>query len=238
MKAKICHTTMLCAALFTAVEVGAENKVKIAAGADLVSTYYWRGAKLGGFSAQPSLTASLGDFSLNAWGSVGLEKEDTQELDLTAAYSYHGFHVGVTDYFFNPYQSNVYYFDYGAHSDKSTHVFEGNVGYDFGHVGINWFTNFAGQDYYKKSNGKRAYSTYVELYAPFTVGGIDLRAELGITPWDGAYTVSTDKFAVVNIGLSAQKRLHINDKFEIPVFVKLAANPEADKAYIIFGFNF
>ena len=55
--------TMLCVVLFAPLKVGAQDKVKISAGADAVSTYYWRGTKLGGFSIQPSLTASIGNFS-------------------------------------------------------------------------------------------------------------------------------------------------------------------------------
>lgn len=230
--------TMLCVVLFAPLKVGAQDKVKISAGADAVSTYYWRGTKLGGFSIQPSLTASIGNFSLNAWGSVGIEKEDTKELDFTATYTLDKLHFGITDYSFEPYQSNARYFDYSTRSERSTHVFEANIGYDFGVFNINWFTNFAGKDYYKKSSEKRAYSTYIEASVPFTVGDVNMSTELGLTPWDGAYTISTDKFAVVNIGLTAKKVFHIKDSFDLPAFVKLAANPEASKAYIIFGLNF
>ena len=36
------------------------------------------------------------------------------------------------------------YFKYGAHS--TAHVFEAQVGYDFGPLAVNWYTNFAGAD--------------------------------------------------------------------------------------------
>ena len=48
---------------------------------------------------------------------------------------------------------------------------------------------FAGNDYVLKSNGtdrKRAYSTYVELGYPFSVKGVDLVANVGLSPWDSA----------------------------------------------------
>lgn len=43
---------------------------------------------------------------------------------------------------------------------------------------------FAGNDYVLKSNGtdrKRAYSTYVELGYPFSVKGVDLVANVGLS---------------------------------------------------------
>ncbi len=57
-------------------------------------------------------------------GSVGISKpEDTKEFDLTLAYETGGFHIGVTDYWFN--SPNEKYFAYKAH--ETSHVFEANV---------------------------------------------------------------------------------------------------------------
>ena len=66
---------------------------------------------------------------------VGLSKPaDTKEFDLTLAYSTGGFNIGVTDYWFNTPEER--YFLYDAH--KTSHIFEANVGYDFGAVSIQW----------------------------------------------------------------------------------------------------
>ena len=43
------------------------------------------------------------------------------------------------------------YFQYGAYS--TAHVFEAQVGCDFGPLAVNWYTNFAGADGVKE-NGK------------------------------------------------------------------------------------
>jgi hypothetical protein len=64
-------------------EVKAQDKVEVSLGADLVSGYVWRGQDLGGVSLQPSISISKGGLSLTGWGSVGLEKTDTREFDLT-----------------------------------------------------------------------------------------------------------------------------------------------------------
>ncbi len=222
--------------------VNAQNETKVSVGADIVSGYYWRGADLGGVSVQPNLSVAKGNFTLSAWGNVGLESKDTKEFDLTAAYTIGKVNIGITDYSFNKTpgssEANAKYFSYGAHSATSSHVFEGNIGYNFGSFTVNWYTNFAGQDYYKKKDGKRAYSTYIEAAAPFTLGGLDMKAELGCSPWDGAYTTSTDKFAIVNIGLTAKKTVKITDSFSLPVSAKVAVNPESQKAYMVFGISF
>ena len=52
---------------------------------------------------------------------------------------------------------------------STAHVFEAQVGYDFGPLAVNWYTNFAGADGVKE-NGKRAYSSYLALSAPFKLG--------------------------------------------------------------------
>ena len=132
----------------------AQDEVETTIAADVVNQYYWRGQSLGEVSLQPTLCIGYKGLSLTAWGSVGVSKpDDTKEFDLTLAYETGGFHIGVTDYWFN--SPNEKYFAYKAH--ETSHVFEANVGYDFGPVALNWYTNFAGHDGLNK-DGDRAYS--------------------------------------------------------------------------------
>ena len=113
----------------------------------------------------------LQGFSLGAWGSAGIESADTKELDLTLGYSTGGFSISVTDYWFN---GGPGYFHYGTH--HTSHVFEAQIGYDFGPLAVNWYTNFAGADGVNK-DGDRAYSSYISLAAPLQTGrpGLDGR---------------------------------------------------------------
>ena len=139
----------------------AQDKVEASVGADLVSGYIWRGQNLGGVSVQPSLGISYKGLSLEAWGSVGIESKDAKEFDLTLGYSIGGFSVSITDYWFDKtYTGDVdeygkemhttnKYFHYGAYS--TAHVFEAQVGYDFGPLAVNWYTNFAGADGVKEN---------------------------------------------------------------------------------------
>lgn len=210
--------------------VKAQENVEVSIGADVVSEYIWRGTYCGGLSVQPSISIAKSGFSLTAWGSVGINAEDTKEVDLTLGYGAGGFGVALTDYWFNT-QDSPRYFDYRS---RGAHVLEATVGYDFGPVALSWNTNVAGYDYYKE-NGKRAYSSYVEAVVPFKLGGFDFAAEIGATPWEGAYS---DGLNVTNIGLGVSKEIKVTDSFTLPAFAKVTANPFEDRTYFVFGLTF
>lgn len=226
------------AAMAAAVTVSAQDEVEATVAADFVNQYIWRGQDLGDVSVQPTLGIAYKGFSLSGWGSVGLsDKDDTKEFDLTAAYTIGGFHVGITDYWFN--SPNSKYFAYAAH--ETSHIFEGNLGYDFGPVALNWYTNFAGNDY--KDNGDHAYSSYVEVSAPFKFASCDWVATVGAVPYESSavYTKADgspiDGFAVTNVSVKAVKDIKVTDTFSVPVFGQIAANPATQKAYLVFGFT-
>lgn len=214
----------------------AQDKIEANVSADVVSQYYWRGQDLGSVSLQPTLGLSWKGLSLTAWGSVGLSKwDDTKEFDLTLAYQTGGFHVGVTDYWFdNTKDRDHRYFYYNAGS--TSHVFEANVGYDFGPVALNWYTNFAGADGVNKS-GDRAYSSYFEATAPFRLAKLDWEASIGAVPYATDFYGDATGFAVTHVGVKATKDLKITDKFSVPVFAQVAANPSTQKAYFVIGFT-
>ncbi len=211
----------------------AQDKVEASVGADLVSGYIWRGQDLGGVSLQPSASIAYKGFSLGAWGSVGIESKDAKELDLTLGYATGGFSISVTDYFFN---GGPGYFHYDAHN--TSHVFEAQVGYDFGPLSVNWYTNFAGDDGLNK-DGDRAYSSYIAVAAPFKLGGLDWTAEIGATPWaTDFYNTWTGGFAVCDISLGASKEIKITDSFSLPLFAKATWNPRTEGAYFVVGLSF
>lgn len=211
----------------------AQDEVETTVAADVVSQYYWRGQDLGDVSLQPTLGIGYKGFALTAWGSIGLSKPtDTKEFDLTASYTTGGLTVAVTDYWFNT--PNEKYFVYS--DGKTSHIFEANVGYDFGPVALNWYTNFAGNDGLNKS-GERAYSSYVEASAPFKLGGCDWTASIGAVPYATTSYADANGFAVTNISLKATKDIKITDSFSIPIFGQIAANPSTEKAYLVFGFT-
>ena len=224
---------VLMALLFaTGMSATAQDEVETTVSADVVSTYVWRGMECGSAAIQPTLGISYKGLSLSAWGSYGLvDTNDAKEFDLTLAYSTGGFNIGITDYWFNTPEERYFLYD----ANKTSHIFEANIGYDFGPAAIQWFTNFAGNDGYNK-DGKRAYSSYVELCAPFKLASVDWSAAVGAVPYATDF-YGVDGFAVTNVSLKATKDIKVTDSFSIPVFAQVAANPRTEKAYLVFGFT-
>lgn len=215
----------------------AQDKVEASVGADLVSGYIWRGQDLGGVSLQPAASIAYKGFSLGAWGSAGIESSDTKEFDLTLGYSIKGFSISITDYWFNKTSNGTTakYFHYGAHDYANSHVFEAQIGYDFGFLDVNWYTNFAGADGLNKNND-RAYSSYISIVAPFKLGSLEWEAELGATPWATDF-YGANGFAVCDISLGVSKDIKITDSFSLPLFTKATWNPSSESAYFVVGLS-
>lgn len=218
------------------------GSVEASIGGSLVSGYLWRGQELGGVSIQPSASVSWKGLSLSAWGSVGFERSDVKEFDLTLGYSIKGFSVSVTDYWFdssiNNFSGNAIAGNYFHYGEKNTsHVFEAQVGYDFGFLAVNWYTNFAGNDGLNK-DGERAYSSYFSVAAPFSAIGLDWKVELGATPWATTfYNGGAGGFEVSEVSLKAAKAIKITDSFELPLSAKVAWNPATEGAYFVLGID-
>ena len=207
------------------------RRVKPILGADLVNQYLWRGQDLGNLSLQPTLGIEWQGLSFSAWGSVGLTNvKESKEVDLTLAYNIKGFNVGVTDYWFG----EGSYFQYRA--GRTTHVWEANVGYNFGFLSVQWYTNFAGDDGMNPS-GNRAYSSYIELTAPFRLATLDWEATVGAVPYATTF-YDANGFCVTNVSLRATKDFVIKERFHLPVFAALVGNPRSEKMYFLFGVSF
>ena len=228
---------LLAMGLVVSMTAIAQDEIETTISGDVVSRYIWRGQDLGDVSLQPTLGIGYKGLSLTAWGSVGLtNSDDTKEFDLTLAYTTGGFNIGITDYWFNAgLDPDNRYFMYNAHS--TNHVFEANIGYDFGFASLQWYTNFAGNDGTNKS-GKRAYSSYFEVNVPFKLATVDWTATAGAVPYATTfYNGWTSGFSVTNLALKATKDIKITDSFSIPIFGQVVANPRTQKAYLVLGFT-
>ncbi len=211
----------------------AQEEVETTVATDVVSQYIWRGQELGSVSVQPTLGIGYKGFTLTAWGNIGLSNPaDTKELDLTLAYTLGALNIGITDYWLDAGLDPMSrYFKYDAHG--TNHVFEANVGYDFGVANVQWFTNFTGNDGVNK-DGKRAYSSYVEANVPFRLATVDWTATAGLVPFATDY-YGTSGTAVTNLSLRADKEIKVTESFTIPVFGQVVANPCSQKAYLVLG---
>ena len=219
----------------TGMSATAQDEIETTVATDVVSSYIWRGQDLGSAAVQPTLGVAYKGLSLSAWGSYGLaDPADTKEFDLTLAYTAGAFNIGITDYWFNAgLDPEARYFKYDAHG--TNHVFEANIGYDFGLASVQWFTNFSGNDGVNK-DGKRAYSSYLEVAVPFKLATVDWTATAGAVPFATDF-YGTTGFAVTNLALKATKDIKVTDSFSIPVFGQVVGNPCSQKAYLVFGFT-
>ena len=232
MKKIVAMATMMIA---TGMSATAQDEVETTVSGDFVSQYIWRGQDLGSAAVQPTFGVAYKGLSLSAWGSYGLvNPADTKEFDLTLAYTAGGLNIGITDYWFNAgLDPDARYFKYDAHG--TNHVFEANIGYDFGIASLQAYTNIAGNDGVNK-DGKRAYSTYVELAAPFKLAAVNWSASLGVVPFATDF-YGTSGMAVTNVSLKAAKDIKITDSFSIPVFGQVVGDPCSQNAYLVFGFT-
>ena len=222
-------------AIMIAVMAPVSAEVETTIGADVTSSYVWRGMELGGASIQPGLSLGYEGIELDFWGSTGIVNPfDTKEFDITLSYSIAGLSAGVTDYWFNagpePYGR---YFKYGK--ETTNHVFEAFLGYDLEFASISWYTNFYGNDF--KADGSRAFSSYCEIAAPFSLGETEWSAAIGFVPF-GTPFYGTEGFAVTNLSVTASKELEITDSFSLPVSAGVTFNPSSEMAYFVLSLSF
>ena len=193
------------------VELGVNLDVTM----DVVSSYIWRGQKLGNACLQTTVGVAYKGFSLSAWSPIVFDGNDNDEIDLTLAYETGNFSVSLTD----SWMTEI----------GDEHTLEAQLGYDFGVVGVNWYTNVYGDD--------KEYASYISLIAPFSLIGLDWEAEVGATPWGTDY-YGTDKFSVCDLSLGASKEFNIGSWFSTTLFAKATYNPTAEKFYGTVGISF
>ena len=235
---------MFVAAMAAVVMAKAEVEFAYEAGADIVSSYIWRGQYNGGLSLQPEglvgFDANDGALSFRAgvWASIGasdwkfqkglstyFDSEGNEvnpntmfmpEVDFIASFTAYGASIGFNEY---------YYCD-----DWSTHTSEIWAGYSFDHafgVGayINWYTIIAGADIIETTN-KQAFSSYLELGYDYTFEdlGLTLGAQIGLSPWESPL-YGNEKFACTNISLKINKEWEF-DVVTLDLYAQGSLNPD------------
>lgn len=241
-------STTIGASAQTATTASTHTKGSFTVGADLVSSYVWRGFTENKTpNIQPSATFTYGGLSIGAWGSGSFDGA-YKEVDLSASYAFNDlFSLTVTDYNWNllgatPHYNNYFYYK----NDSTGHIFEGSLNY----AGVKEFplsisvnTMFYGADKKSKSDTTKqnAFSTYVELAYPIaknaklTLGGLYLSSKDG----NNAYLVENRKgFNITNIALKVTKDLKFSDSFSLPVYGIIGFNPEAEDAFLVGGITF
>lgn len=206
-----------------------EKKLTVGAGADLVSSYVWRGMYQTGVSIQPSLSLSAYGVTLGSWGSTDFSTS-AKELDFYLSYQIKGLSVGVTDYWWSGEGSSYF-------NDRGSHYLEANIGYTFTEsfplsLSVNTMLYGHGD---RDTKDKQQYSTYISVAYPFTIDDTDCQIGVGVSPSKGMYSKD---FNVANITARATKNLQISQSYVMPIFVEAIFSPTKDNAYLVLGVKF
>jgi len=199
-------------------------------GADVVSSYLWRGQNLGGISIQPSLTFGWRGLYASAWGNIGAYnwtfEELNPELDITIGYDNYGLQLDLTHFY---YFGGEAYFPKGgfaAQEIESSSTMEAHAGFHLGDLvesvplSIDWYTTIYGADCYENEAGEwqRAWSTYIQVGYTFNLPlGIGLTTNVGFTPWRGMYSnyeevwKNAKTVAINNIHVRAERYFELKD---------------------------
>ena len=192
-------------------------------GADVASSYVWRGTQFGnGPHVQPLMSLGYGNLELGAWGSVPLTAGDTgAELDLYVSYDLGPLALTVTNYTF----PNTSPASGGAYVDGEG-LFEGDYleVSGSGSVGpidltVGYFTELE--------------ALYIE--AGFSIGVVDVA--IGYAGEDD-YNWYVSEAGLCNISVGGSKEVKITDDYSLPLFGSLVYNPDAESAFLVFGMSF
>jgi hypothetical protein len=211
--------TVNCVLIAQSVLAQEERKTKFSAGADLYSSYIWRGSKFGtGPAIQPTVKFAAGGLTVGVWGSF--DASGYQEADPYISYSFpFGLSLGITDYYY-PGLGGSFFAD-------SSNAYELNGGFTKGGFSIsaNYIINkaplpaSAGSDKYFQAS-------YAFSQVSVTVGA-----------GDGWHTAD-GKFNVCNVAIGTSKEISITDRFSIPVSGQIVLNPDKKQLFLAVGFSF
>lgn len=231
--------------LFMAFFVGSihaqeKSELNMSFGADLTSSYLWRGLPQGTLPAlQPWGELSYKGFTLGTWGSYELAG-GFKEIDIYAKYTLKNFSLQFVDLYFPDYVGlNPDYFNFKK--AETGHAAELGLSYN-GSEKIP-FTVYGGMIIYgaaidpKVSNATELNkSVYVEVNYLGTLNDINYNVFAGFTPTE-SLLYGSSQFAFINVGVSAKKALKITDHFSLPLKLTLAANPNSNKFYMAFAIS-
>jgi len=229
-------TAMVVVALATSGTVifAQDSKGSFSVGADVVSSYVWRGAPQE-FNAdgnltnqspniQPYVSYTIGGVTIGAWGS-GSFSGLVKEFDLYATYAFSSkLALTVTDY---NWSFSKDYFKYAGTTD---HIYEATLAYTGDEalpLSLSANVMIGGND--KKENGDQAYSTYVEA-------GYQVAENAKI--FVGGSVLDTDMYGgsgITNTGIKVSKSIDFSDKFSLPVYGIAGFNPYANNAFLVIG---
>lgn len=192
-------------------------------GADVVSSYVWRGSDLGDSAAiQPNLSYTFKNgLSVGLWGSYAISEDNAgdryKEVDLTISMPVGPVTLAVTDYNANPEAGNT--FDFG---DDGNNTVEVSASYTHENIGLMAGVFVAGNDYDNAMYCEASYKFYDK-------NGYSAKAVAGLGSEDYYGDLEGEKIALVNTGIAVSK-----DRYTASAIY----NPDTEKSYLVFMASF
>lgn len=191
-------------------------------GADVVSSYVFRGSEFGNSAAiQPNLSYTFPGMGIvvGAWGSYAIAEDDGdryKEIDLYVTVPVGPFSFTLTDYH---YPDTGDTFDF---SDDGPNIVEASIGYSYENLNLLVAMNIAGFD---TDNAK-----YCEAsYKFYDKDGFSAKGVIGAGDEDFYGDFEGDNFALVNTGISVSK-----DRYTASYIY----NPDTEKSHLVFMASF
>lgn len=216
-----------------------KSQSKLTLNSSITSRHYWRGIMVSNSANyEGDLLFTSGSFKFGAWGGYAFNNEYS-EFDFHIGYRLsENLSVELWDLYASRDRASIDEYDYLDFKQETTnHLLDASLHFKCGNqfpLSISWSTLIWGRDldHHKNQN----YSSYLDLAYPIKIKDTKVDFNLGLNVFENSiYGENTN---VIDIGLSASRVLKINSELEIPIWAKLAINPEAETSNLIVGFNF
>ena len=249
LKKNVCNIVLISVMIVgSAVTAAAQTAVTVNTNVDFYNRYVWRGMDVANTpSIQPTLAVGCASFELGIWGAYTMSNQasEADEIDFWLSYNRElesgvAFKAIVTDYYYP--NKGIDFFNFNNYdavkddtvSDPGAHTIELGLaitGPRSFPITISGYVNV----YNEGGN-----NTYFQAEYPLTVGETELGffcgAAGGSKDYPGYY--GTDRFNVINIGVSAVREIKVSEELSVPLSVSFIVNPEAEISYLLVGMSF
>lgn len=204
---------------------------QVTLGVDYYSRFVWRGMDFGNApSIQPQISFTHGGFQVGAWAASATNgNSEGSEIDFFASYTFEtgsgDFSVSLNSYTYP--ESGVDYFSSDAHYVE--------LGLGYGRTLTDgWGMYLEGGVFIHNDDDN---SLYGEIGFEYDADDYTLSLFTGFSPKESA-EYGNSSFAFINTGLTLAKELKLTDSFSFDLKSSIITNPNANRAFFVFGLGF
>ncbi len=198
----------------------------------------WRGLTAGTAPAiEPNVRWQYKNLAFDTWAGYTFDNS-FKEIDFVLTYSYKFLTISVSDFYCMPkVVTNKFT---SLKNDETDHLFETKTSFRLSEkvpITLSGAFFFAGSDIEKtETEVKQLYSSYFEIFYPFTIANTPVSLEIGGTPAKGLYAKEA---SVYNYSLSVYKDFKISKQFNLATKYKLVYNLDKNTMNfsVVFTFN-